>query len=378
MNRKAYIYALYDPRLPEVPRYVGRTVCQPQRRLADHMTEVGTSHKNNWIAKLASEGILPVIKILEETIQELSYDLEIQWIASLKSKGFRLTNSSGGGRGGWPSDPVPWNKGKKMSAEYCAALSEAGKARGIPPEQQAKMLESRAGYKHSEETKARIRASVTESHKTNPRSPESQKNFSQSRKGKPGTFLGKKHTDETKAKIAEYNRNMPEKTRQKIADTNRDRKQSPETIAKRAETKRKNREAKWAAMGFEPHDRICVCGCDQAFRIEKPSQSNKQFIVGHNFHSPEHPGGFEPYEKPCACGCGEMFTVKKPHLSDQRFITGHNNRVENPMSNPTAEEVCGNARRAIVPVTRRQGSQSDTDRAAFDQGCVVTHTRIDH
>jgi len=69
-GRKA-VYALFDPRDPEVVRYVGLT-CDPPQRLTEHIDGAKGSRwgsenaaKNAWIAGLLADGVLPEMRILE-------------------------------------------------------------------------------------------------------------------------------------------------------------------------------------------------------------------------------------------------------------------------------------------------------------------------
>jgi len=53
---KVTIYTLSHPVTGQV-RYVGKTVEMLKNRLAGHLREKGTCHKNHWIAQLRAEGL---------------------------------------------------------------------------------------------------------------------------------------------------------------------------------------------------------------------------------------------------------------------------------------------------------------------------------
>lgn len=116
---KYTIYKLIDPVSNEI-RYIGLTFNTLKQRLASHLSERGRSHKINWIRKLKSQGLKPVIEPIEENI--LSYDevcnSEIYYIEYYKSIGCDLTNMATGG-----------NKNKKMSEEVRKRMSISAKNR---------------------------------------------------------------------------------------------------------------------------------------------------------------------------------------------------------------------------------------------------------
>lgn len=116
---KYTIYKLIDPISNEI-RYIGLTFNTLKQRLGSHMSEPGKSHKCNWIRKLKSQGLKPIIESVEDNIT--SYDgcclREIYYIDYYRSIGCDLTNSASGG-----------NKNKKMSDETKRKMSESAKKR---------------------------------------------------------------------------------------------------------------------------------------------------------------------------------------------------------------------------------------------------------
>jgi group I intron endonuclease len=112
---KYTIYKLIDPISNEV-RYIGLTFNDLKQRLRSHMSDVGKTHKCNWIKKLKSQGLRPIIESIEENIStyDESCEREIFYIEKFKNEGHQLTNMASGG-----------NKNKKMSEETKKKMSES-------------------------------------------------------------------------------------------------------------------------------------------------------------------------------------------------------------------------------------------------------------
>lgn len=90
-----YIYTLSDS---TGVRYVGKTK-NKNSRLRMHMFEAkrGFSHKSNWINKLSSNGLKPILEIIDE-VSEIDWEFwEKYWISQFKAWGFRLVNGTEGG-----------------------------------------------------------------------------------------------------------------------------------------------------------------------------------------------------------------------------------------------------------------------------------------
>ncbi len=80
MTRTVYIYTLKDPRDDKVC-YVGRTVNLDNRynqHMHDHPYFYGRFRR--WRDKLKSEGLVPVMSIIDECDTELAVDREMFWI----------------------------------------------------------------------------------------------------------------------------------------------------------------------------------------------------------------------------------------------------------------------------------------------------------
>ena len=192
----AVIYGLFDPRRPlhlwEV-RYIGQTTMHPEERLSAQIGEATRSTPRRpvgkWLRKLTAAGIRPTVVALEADDDSEIDAREIAWIAEGRRQGWRLLNVVDGGRG-------------------------------------------IRGYRHTEETKAQISASLT-GRKLPPRSDEWRRKISEAKRGKkqsPETVakraasrIGSKHSPETRAKIAEANRRrvVTDETKAKMSASKR-------------------------------------------------------------------------------------------------------------------------------------------------------------
>lgn len=91
------IYGLYDPRYPNIIRYVGKTISSLRKRLQSHLDECKKTNSNtykiNWIKSLLKENIKPSIILIEECEIDIWQDRERFWISKLND----LTNTTEGG-----------------------------------------------------------------------------------------------------------------------------------------------------------------------------------------------------------------------------------------------------------------------------------------
>jgi group I intron endonuclease len=97
---KVFIYSLSHPITHEV-RYVGKTV-RPKARYNEHINDISSSHKANWIKLLLSQNLQPNMNILEECIETTWSEREKYWIKQYHN----LTNSTEGGEDGRLSKSV--------------------------------------------------------------------------------------------------------------------------------------------------------------------------------------------------------------------------------------------------------------------------------
>ncbi len=97
----ALIYGLSSNCEPENIRYVGKTT-NLEKRLKRHLSKYylkDDTYKNRWIKSELKQGHKIQIIILEEVSNEVWEECEIKWIKNLKEKGFSLTNGTDGGEG---------------------------------------------------------------------------------------------------------------------------------------------------------------------------------------------------------------------------------------------------------------------------------------
>ena len=165
-------------------------------------------------------------EILYSRIQykETADDMEKFAIAKERAIGKAEYNISDGGQGGGAlcKGKTPWNKGKKMSEEFCKKNSEAHKGnkshlgKHHSEETKMKLSEINRGKRHSEETKKKISETYKRKYQTGEIKPscskgmlgkkhseESRKKISEAKKRMVSPFKGKKHSDEAKRKNAE-------------------------------------------------------------------------------------------------------------------------------------------------------------------------------
>ncbi len=178
-NTRIKIYCLIDPR-DNLVRYIGWTHRDLNDRLREHIYKSkgnrnkNNCHRYNWIRKLLSEDVFPIIDSIEETIYSKKEEREKYWIKYYGRE--NLVNGTDGGEGtlGWsPSQEqrddasrklkgkpawnkgIPmreesriklsishmgqpaWNKGLKMAEDFCKKISDAmsgkpSKLKGIP------------------------------------------------------------------------------------------------------------------------------------------------------------------------------------------------------------------------------------------------------
>lgn len=89
------IYTLTDPR-ESVIKYVGKSI-RPEKRFIEHLKETGSYKKINWIQKLLSLELKPIMEELDRVPTQDEDFWEIYCIAQIKSWGFELLNHTIGG-----------------------------------------------------------------------------------------------------------------------------------------------------------------------------------------------------------------------------------------------------------------------------------------
>lgn len=121
----AHVYALYDPRKPEVVRYVGRTSKPLQVRLREHINDAkadrSRSYRISWVKSLLAQGVQPALLVLEETTLEEVVTCEAKWIARMHAAKQPLCNHTFGYEG-------PLSGGKRSDVTL-SRMSAAQRAR---------------------------------------------------------------------------------------------------------------------------------------------------------------------------------------------------------------------------------------------------------
>ena len=124
--KTTFIYKLLDPVTLKI-RYIGKAN-NPEKRLKKHIQNCSqvNCHRNNWLRKLKTNNLIPIMEIIEECNLEVWQEREKYWIKYYENE--PLTNSTSGGDG----------------------LNNPTK------EVKEKILKSLIGRKHSEETKKKM------------------------------------------------------------------------------------------------------------------------------------------------------------------------------------------------------------------------------
>lgn len=108
-----YIYSLSNP-FDNTVKYIGKTK-NPKRRLSEHLTKKGlTCKKGKWIRLLLSQGIVPIMEILDEVHSTEINFYEQYWISQYRAWGFILLNTQNGG------DMAPYH----FSSKYQKSLKK--------------------------------------------------------------------------------------------------------------------------------------------------------------------------------------------------------------------------------------------------------------
>lgn len=150
-------------------------------------------------------------EVIHELPKDVSIDVlhayEILYIEIYKSAGFKMLNTSEGGKGGFI----------KHRPESLIKMSKAQKGKRRTDEQKRKISQTLIGRECKPETVEKIRKALT-GRKLTPehvakftgikRSEETRKKLSIANKGKPGAMKGKKHSSETRLKLSNAKRGI--------------------------------------------------------------------------------------------------------------------------------------------------------------------------
>jgi group I intron endonuclease len=157
----AYIYGLSDPLTKEV-RYIGKTNDLHKRYLR-HLSrsQRETNHRACWIKHLLNNGVKPEMFIVETVKDDDWQEAERFWLIQFRVAGARLVNTTDGGTGGKTCD---WRGRKHTEETRKKMLAAQAKRKGIPFSEtiREKLRHSRRGRKpalgmiHTDESKQKI------------------------------------------------------------------------------------------------------------------------------------------------------------------------------------------------------------------------------
>lgn len=118
--KQVAIYALFDPREPDLICYVGKST-NPKGRLKGHRKpgRKCMQRVSNWSRKLGKQGIQIEMKILQWVEESSWEEAEKHWIAEMRKSNPKLLNVDDGG--------VAWSKGikKKPSPKFWHQICRA-------------------------------------------------------------------------------------------------------------------------------------------------------------------------------------------------------------------------------------------------------------
>lgn len=208
-----YIYALSDPADGEI-RYVGFTSKTVKRRLMEHIAEAKegkVTHQLNWIRSVLSEGRKPIAQVLEIVDEDSWADRERHWIKTLREQGKKLVNATDGGEG---TLNLAEDVRRRISEKVSAGLIGNQRRKGIAHSQEDKEKIGE-GVRRSELHKEACKKKIGK--KLGPHTDEARKKISASKTGKKRepfseqwlenmakAQLGRKHSEETKAKMSAW------------------------------------------------------------------------------------------------------------------------------------------------------------------------------
>lgn len=144
-----YIYALCDPDTGEI-RYVGKAN-DPQVRLRRHLRPQelnADTYKSRWIRSLLACGKKPSLVVIDTVTITTWQKAERRWIADLRARGARLTNTYDGGYGR--------QAGLKHSPEVIEKIRRGLIGRPVSQETRGKLRERFAGKPLTEEHRQKL------------------------------------------------------------------------------------------------------------------------------------------------------------------------------------------------------------------------------
>lgn len=242
------ICGIYKITSPSGKIYIGQSG-DVHKRWGDHKREMKYDYKKSKLKSSFKKYDFDNHKfeIIHECGQEQLNELEKYYVDLFQTfnSEFGLNLRDGGGSKGKNSEEtkalISIAK-KNPSPETRHKMSESAKISSIgrkwTEEQKAKFLESRKGFKHSNETKKRM-GDIQRNKKRRPMSEETKRKIGAANKGK--RYMGRKHSEESKKKMSESamgkntwskGRKMSEEQKNSLIKSLTGKKQSAEHIEK--------------------------------------------------------------------------------------------------------------------------------------------------
>lgn len=168
MASRFLIYGLVDPRTEQV-RYIGKScsgLTRPRNHALPSVLRQHDTHERNWVRSLRKAGLSFKITVLEEvSTGEHLGEIERFWIAQGRGLGWRLTNLTKGGDGTLGYRHTEATKarlraqsdGRVASAETRAKISAASAGRRISADARERIAASKRGKPRSEGTRLKLR-----------------------------------------------------------------------------------------------------------------------------------------------------------------------------------------------------------------------------
>ena len=231
-NATVAIYLLRCP-IDGLVKYVGKTV-NPEKRLKEHTSRASSGGMRRWIMKIASDGLKPILEIIEWCANDIWKDRERHWIANFRAESELLNVRRGGdGPGDFTAEirekMSAWQRGRILTKEHCAKISAGKIARKLHPSLEAleKMRVAATGRRHSAVSIAKMRAASL-----------GRIVSSETREKLRVANLWMKSSPEHCLKMSIFFSNPSAETRKRMSDAHRGKKLSQSSIEKRSAKRR--------------------------------------------------------------------------------------------------------------------------------------------
>lgn len=217
-EQRGVVYLLSDPREGSNTVYIGKTVKRLSARMNEHRVRAlaTTTHtqarSRKWLRYLYNNGLEPIVTVLEvvepgDDHRQHLCEREIYFIEEYRRAGYDVCNHTDGGDGGSTHR-------NPLSAEARAAISAANR-KEANPERARKISESKRRQWEDPDYRAKMLEAGQRGSKTaadNARGKPGRSHSESTKKKLRSASLGKQMSAETRAKISETLKSMPERT----------------------------------------------------------------------------------------------------------------------------------------------------------------------